>query len=189
MTAIIYIGLILYQKCFFQAVADQAAERAAKTWNSSFKDPGTGKIREENLRKDGLYRRILDIDKNMKCSRVVKLAEARLGKGNIVHGTGSKVEIDIEDYVIYRKITVHIKSMYELPLGSVLEVFGQSRFFSIEARSHTVVAEPAEFIRNTDFVLDIEGELESKFPALKNLGGKTRDVLKDIKDKIDEILK
>jgi len=102
-------------------------------------------------------------------------------------GSESKtVNVNLDDFIVYKKLTVTINDTYRLPIAKFLHVFGDGGVYSIKVNSEAVVSDPAEFIRDTDFLLDVESELEEKNPGLKNLGEKTREILDTIKNKAAE---
>jgi hypothetical protein len=57
------------------------------------------------------------------------------------------------------------------------------------AKALAAATEPAEFIRDCDYVIDIEKELEKQVPGLKQTGDSVREMIIGIKTKIDDLFK
>ena len=186
--ALIYIGLVLYQRAQIRSAADMAAEAGATVWSDAEADTGTGRVEMSDIGSGSLYWRLADTGRDEKLNRITRYAERTLEKGRLLHAASSKVSVDIRDYVIYKKLEVSVENTYELPLGSLVRIFGASGRFSIKVESESVIDDPVELIRNVDFAIDLEKELEDRFPELKNLREKTRDTLSGVKGKINEFL-
>ena len=188
---LIYMGLLLYQKAYIQAIADKTSERGAVLWNNAAKNMEIGAVKKNNLDKSGLYRDLgfLDSNKNIKLESIKKFAEQRLGRFNILGKTGSNdiniVKVELKDYFLYKKIVVTIRETYKIPIGSLLKIFGGGDRYTIEVKSEAIIDQPAELIRNSDFLIDIERELENENPGLKYLGEKSRGMVDGIKEKIN----
>lgn len=187
--AILYICILLYQKAIMQSLADKAAELGAAAWSSGSSDFETGRLRIDELGKVGLYWRIFDLQSENKKSRVWNFVESKLAVKNVFQGFDPEVDIELKDYILYKKLVVTIRRNYPIPLGKLLEVFGFQRYYTVSVRSEAVIKEPVEFIMNTDFILDTERELEAKYPELKDLGDKTRELISNIKGKINDFFK
>lgn len=186
--AVILAGLILYQRAVLQSVADKAARAGADTWESLSSDILTGKTPIGSLDDSGLYWRFFEADKGEKTARLKKYTEALLAKGNIIKPESSAVSADIKDFLIYKRLELTIENAYILPGGGVLRLFGSDGKIRLKVTSFAVVDDPAELIRNTDFILDIEKELENKYPGLKKLGDKTRDIFSKLKDNLEQFV-
>lgn len=186
--ALIYMGIVLYQQAQLRSAADMAAEAGAMVWSDAKADTGTGRVEMPDIGSGSLYWRLVDADREEKLKRITIYAENALRKGRLLNAATTKVSADIKDYVVYKKLEVAVENTYELPLGSLLRLFGASGRFSIKVKSESVIDEPVELIRNVDFAIDLEKELEDRFPELKNLREKTRDTLTGVKGKINEFL-
>ena len=58
----------------------------------------------------------------------------------------------------------------------------------ISARAVSTVSEPAELIRTTDFIIDLEKKLEARFPGLKKVGDQTRETMNDLKARLEQFV-
>jgi len=187
--AIIYIVLIMFQKAYMQAVADDAASRGAAAWNRSFNSLETLKVEKDSLGTRGLYWRIYDTEKASRQQAVEEYMNRKYERYGILREIGRQSKVELKDYVIYKKLAVSMESSFRVPISGLLDMFGIDSQYTIKVRSEAVVNEPVEFIRNTDFILDMERKLERRYPALKNLGDKTRGIMDQIKEKILELLR
>lgn len=186
--ASIYIGIVLYQQAQLRSAADMAAEAGAAVWADAKADTGTARRQMSDIGSGGLYWRLADTERDEKLGKITRFAERALEKGRLLKAESSKVSVDIKDYIVYKKLEVAVENTYKLPLGSFLRIFGASGRFSINVKSEAVIDDPVELIRNVDFAVDMEKELENRFPELKNLREKTRDTLSGVKGKIGEFL-
>lgn len=188
---VIYITVLLYQKTYIQSIADKTAERGALLWSNAAKNMDIGMITKANLNKAGLYRSlgVFDYYKERKINLIKSYAEKRIGNFNVLQRIepkdASRITIKLKDYIIYKKLEVTIKETYKIPIGKLLGLFGSSGNYIIEAKSETIINEPSELIRNSDFLIDIERELENENPGLKDLGEKSRGIVDNIKNKIN----
>lgn len=187
LAALIYMGLILYQRAQIQSVADMSAEAGAAAWRSPGADTGTGRTAGPGSENGGLYWRLADADRDEKLEKAARYAEKSLEKGRLLKPVNSNVEARIKDYLAYKKLELSVDNTYELPFGRLLRIFGASGDFRINVVSEAVIDDPVEFRRNVDFAADLEKELEDRFPGLKDMRGKTRDALTGVKGKINEL--
>lgn len=187
-TAVIYIGLLLYQRTSLQAAADKTAAEGAAAWTSGVGEIGTGKVSGSSFDKRKLYRRIYDSDAEMRLKRIENRAASLIDRGVLIQPTETAVKAEIKDYAVSRKLVVSITQSYRLPLGSFLRLFGGSGYLSINVRGASTLDEPVELIRNTDFILDLEKKLEEKNPTVRNLGEKARNAMNDIKSRLEKFL-
>ena len=86
------------------------------------------------------------------------------------------------DYIIYKKIRVTVEAEYKNPFAPVLRVFGLKDTITIRVHSEAVVNEPVEFIRTTDFALDVVKEIDNGV-----FKGKGSEVVTDVRKGIGNI--
>ncbi len=187
-SAVIYMGLLLYQRALIQSAAEIAAEAGASVWASGVNEIHTGKPEADGFGKAGLYRRIFDSGKESRLETVRKYAADAAVKNELLHPIESKVDVVLKDYAVCRKLEVRIDHHYSLPLGNFLKIFGGSGRIKMSVKAVSSIDEPVELIRNTDFILDLEKKLEESNPELKNMGEKTRSAMKEIKEKVEGFL-
>jgi len=187
--AVIYIVLIMYQKTYMQAIADDAASRGAAAWGKSFGSLETVKVEKESLGDRGLYWRIYDAEEASRQQAVAEYMDKKFGRYGMLREINRQSKVELKDNTVCKKLVVSMESSYRLPIGEFLDMFGIDDHYTIKVKSEAVVNEPVEFIRNVDFIIDMERKLERRYPALKNLGDKTREVFSKMKDKIFELLR
>jgi len=186
---IIYLAVLLYQLAYIQCIADRSAEQGALSWNSVERDLDSGKPIRNDLSKSGLYWRLVDRNKHNKETRLLNHLDMESEKFDIFSVRNRNSGVKSEDFVVYKKLIVQMDDAYALSAGRYLKQFGIGENYVIRTESEAVVLDPAEFIRNTDFILDMEIELEEKNPGVKRLGDKTREVIGDIRDKIESFFR
>jgi len=187
-SAVIYIGLLLYQRALVQSAADMAAEAGADIWALEAGEIGTGKPDAKSFEKNRLYRRIYDTDKGTKLKHIEEYAAKMASRGELLHPAETVAEVVIKDYIVCRKLEVRLTKQYSLPLGNFMKLFGGSGMIEISVKAASSIDEPVELMRSTDFILDMERKLENKYPDIKNLGEKTRNAMSSLKDKLNGFL-
>ena len=186
--AVIYMGLLLYQRALVQSAAEMAAEAGAASWASGVSEIVTGKPTSDSFGKIGLYRRLFDSDKETRLESIKSYAMSMASRNELLHPIESSVEAVVKDYAVCRRLEVRIVKYYSLPLGSFLRIFGGSGTFEMSVKATSSIDEPVELIRTTDFILDLEKKLENNNPDIKNLGEKTRNAMNEIKGKLEKFI-
>ncbi len=186
--AVIYTGLLLYQRTIIQSAAESAAADGAAAWSSGMGRIGTGKVSGNSFDKIKLYRRIYDRDKEQRLEIIRSHAEALAVRGELLKPVETVIQAQITDYAVCRKLEVTITKSYILPLGGFLKIFGGSKEIVISVKASSMLDEPVELIRNTDFVLDLERQLEENNPDIKNMGDKTRNAMNNLKTRLEKFL-
>lgn len=184
----IYIGLLLYQRALLQSAADMACEAGAAAWSSGKKELGAGKPSKTDFEQYSLYRRLFDCEKEDRLLLVKEYALSKASRNELVRPGAIDAEATFKNYAVYSKLEVKISSCYNLPLGNFLKLFGGSGMYRINVKAVSVVDEPEELIRTTDFIIDLEKKLEEKFPEIKDLGEKSRNAMNDIKQRLEKFM-
>jgi Flp pilus assembly protein TadG len=182
--AVIFLCCLYYQRALLQSAADSVAHAGAASWFNPASDIATGKTEINNLEETGLYWRIIEEKRDVKLNRIKTYSERILNKKAIFEPYYSNTKVEIKDYIIYKRLHVCIENSYKLPGTSLFKIFGVGRYIKINVSAYANINDPSEFIRDTDLLLDIEKEMENKYPGLKQAGEKTREVLSRIKDNI-----
>lgn len=180
----LYIMLIIFQTCIMQTTANGIAEKAAVVYynqKASFANGQTSKADIESL---SLYRRWVD---NVELESGNFKAEALklLQKKSVLKSKESTLDILNTGNIISRKITVVIESTYQNPLGTLTSLWGLDPEIGLRVQAVAAIDDPAEFIRNTDFVL----ETASKVPVLQDFEGKWQEIVNRIIDYINKLTK
>ena len=184
LAAVIYMGLLLYQRSLVQSAAEMAANQGAAAWASGTGEIATSRPTDPETKKIKLYRRIYDSDKEQRLKRIEEYALALSSRNEIVPASGAAAEAKIIDIAVSRKLEVRVERYYKMPLGRFVKLFGGSDTITISVKAVSVINEPAEFFRTADLVIDIEKKLEEKFPELKKIGEKTRETLNEMKNRL-----
>lgn len=186
MFALILISEFLYQKSCIQAIADRTVQRGAEIWNSPSKDMVFGQITLDNMDDADLYWRIWEMSdsKKKKESKIEGYAGYLLKESAVL---GKPVDLKItavvvEDYIVYKKIRVNVEAKYKNPFLSLLKVFGIGNTITIKTHSDAIINEPVEFIRTTDFVVDVVEEVDNKV-----FEGKGGEMVKDVREGISNV--
>lgn len=186
--AVIYIGLLLYQRSLVQSAAEMAAEAGASAWASGTEAIRTSRPTDPGSDDFRLYRRIFDSDKEERLRKIEEYAVALSTRNEIVPSSGTAAEAAVLDYAVYRKLEVTVTKHYKMPLGKLVKLFGGSDSVAISVKAVSTINDPAELIRTADLVIDIEKKLEDRFPELKKIGDKTRETLNEIKDRLGDFV-
>ncbi|MFZ5988444.1 MAG: TadE/TadG family type IV pilus assembly protein [Bacillota bacterium] len=157
----VYMLMLMYQKAYIQSVANQSAENGAAMWNSPYKDIFMQQILKKNMKNTLPYWRIFDGNKADKLDKVEEYAKYYVEKYSIVgFKRESEAFADLNDKIIYKKLVVVITHKYYLPGGNLLRQVGLNPEQTFVVKSEAVINEPSEFIRNTDFVVDVVREID-----------------------------
>lgn len=182
---IICICMLLYQKVYVQSVADLAIKAGAAAWNNSEKNMTLGRVSKKSLKEGGLYWRLFDAKSSGKKKILKQYIQNRLNAFNLFKPVNS-INIEVKDGIFYKKLMISIKNTYDIPFGSLVRIFGINEKYTFEVKSEAVINEPIEFIRNTDFVLDIEKEFETKYPEYGEAVKRIRSMMSSLQEKISE---
>jgi len=175
--AVMYIALLLYSHAYMQGTANWTVERGAAMWNNKNKHFETGKIEVHELNANGLYWRLADNSANEKIESIISYTKNKYKISNLLTGSNRQIKVDFKDYVIYRKLVTDTQAEYTLPLGNILEIFGMSKNYTIKAQAQASIDDPAEFVRNIDFILYLKKQIEDAYPEIGNISEKTRGVV------------
>lgn len=186
--AVIYMSVLWFHYAFIKSTANTAAERGAVSWNFKERHVGTGKVYKDFFKKRNLYWRFGDRDKEAKLQKIKEYINRELDRYHLLTPLDVKVGVVIKEYIIYKKLVVTIENSYRVPAAGLLKVFGFSDTYVIRVQSEALIDDPTEFIRNTDFVIDVERELENKCPEFKDVAEKARDVLSKTKEKVNDFI-
>jgi hypothetical protein len=185
---LVYMAVLWVHHSNLTSLSHRAAEFCAAAWNSIGKDIDTGRVEKSSLGKDNLYRRLWDPEKQNRINKAKEYIMQNAGNYRIIKPVDVKADVRVKDYIIYKTIEVSIENAYKIPASGFFKIFGINEHYVIHARSESIIKDTEEFIRNTDFIIDIERELEARNLELKKLGDRARQTLEDIKRKAGELL-
>jgi uncharacterized protein (UPF0333 family) len=180
---LLYILLLMFQSCILQVTANHTAERAASLYYNSGAQLETGGISTEDISKLGMYRR-WRTDLGQK-SALQQEAERRLQENSILKSSLISVDMEERSTPLARSIRVQLRAAYPNPLGSFLRLWGLGDKIELTAEAKATVKDPAEFIRNTDFIIETAAEV----PVLKEFSGQWQQIVHKIMEYINRITK
>jgi flagellar basal body-associated protein FliL len=186
--AVVYIGLLLCQKASVQSAAEMSAEAGAAAWVSGVGEIGTNMIAPDDFEKIKLYRRIFDSDSKTRLESIEAYAIYLSSQNELIRPKDTEADAVIKNHVLSRRIEVTVRKHYSIPLGNLLKIFGASGELTITSVASASIDDPAEFIKNTDYILDVEKEIENKNPELKNFADQIKNALNLMKNKLDMFL-
>lgn len=166
--ALIYMGIVMYQRVYLQSLADFIAERTAATWSSANKDIITG---QRTAVGDSLYTDLYDHEKGKKSEKLKEFCKAYIDKYSILKSVGiNEVEPKVENFIFYKKVTVIINAKYKM-LGKGLFSYAgmNSDEMPLSVKAEAIVSDQVEFIRNIDFIGDMVSRLADKNGTVKNI--------------------
>ncbi|TYQ16129.1 UNVERIFIED_CONTAM: TadE-like protein [Acetivibrio alkalicellulosi] len=181
--ALIYMCMLLYQKSHMQSVANYIAANGAAMWENGDKDlvMQLATIEQKNTTKP--YWRIFDIEKRKKENKVNYYGNYYLKNNRLLAPTKEpEIKAELHNQIIYKKLIITINCSYNIPMSGFLKVLGLKSEYVVEVKGESVINEPAEFIRNIDYLAEIgenvAGSIDSK------TGGK----INSIKDEVESTL-
>jgi hypothetical protein len=186
-TIVIYLGLILCQRCSIQSDADHLSEAGSAGWRYSASEIQTGKLHLSDFGKDGLYWRIFDTNKEHKIKKVTDAAKDTSDPEVLKKGFEGSFSAVLTDFIAIKRLNVQIEQEFMVPMPGFFKIFGLGNKLKISAKSVSTVNDPVELIRSTDFAIDLKHELEQKYPSIGNISEKAENVLKQVKDKISDM--
>lgn len=175
----VYSFCLLYQKISLGLVADSIVESAAFTYNHSTKD----------IAVYGLYK-LQDSKGNMLfVDSIKKQLELSLRRKDIQKPYSRKIEVLLEDYLIFRKVKVKVYEDYALPWKSFNGIPGLKGKLSFLSETSAILNNSPDFIRNVDFAVDTEKMLEEKFKGFRDIMEELRNKAGGINESIEKYFK
>lgn len=183
---ILFLGMVLYQHVNLQSIAVQASERGSVIYSSRVKDMSAGvKTLDDFLVRDP-YRNVPFMDGGNKAgySAIINTyIDGQMGRRDIIEGSGqnSGDYVEVEDYLIEKRIKVHIHSNYEMPIVSIPAMFGQEGPFEVDTTVVSAVTDSPDFVRNVDLAADVIRQT-SVFDSVQSGYNKIQDCIEDVKE-------
>lgn len=181
---VLYITLIIFQICAMQLIANNVSERAAAVCTNSYSDFETGKVAKSDLEKLRLYRR-LGLSDSFDEDKLKAVSINMLHKAGILTIKDASIDIKHQNTILSQRVIVEISASYSNPLGGLSGIWGLGRRLQLRVKSQAVVDDPAEFIRNSDFIL----ETASSIPILSEFEGKWNEIITKIVEYVDSLNK
>lgn len=190
---VMFIGIFLYQQTLLQSLANRAVERGATTWDNPYKDIETGRVKLKDISNGGLYWRQVDFYKNDKEENLNKYINERMNNYSILKGIYQVTDVYIENCIAYKKLIVKVEASYE---NSAWKIFrfvqgssgeGNDEDFKVKVKTEAIINEPVEFIRNTDFIINLVEDLEEENPGVGSLVGGMREFMNKTKEALTKL--
>ena len=159
--ATLYIIMLLYQYVYLQTLANKVAYFAAAEYNLL----SLQLLREESSSSPevggGLYWQLgISDDTKGKETIIEKYVKEKLDRPQLLRSQAQRVETSVLNYVLYKKLSVTIINEYQLPVFYVNNLLGLNNSFSIIAEGEAVIKDNAEFLRNTDYIIELMDSFE-----------------------------
>ena len=159
--AVISAFLLLYQNAVMYYVATQAAQEGAVMWTDTAHDLEGNVSGTDN---QGLYYRLgeaIGNDRtNEKTKKIKSWAEKKLKEmtpGTLIGSGAEHVEVTYSGYFVTKILSVKITKEIDIPFEEIARYFGADLDMSVTAKAS--IAEPAEFVRNVDYGIELGKEL------------------------------
>jgi len=193
---LIYVSIFLYEKAYVKSLADRAAERGAAIWKNPESDMYISLVKLEHFKDNDPYWKLYDSKEKLKKKKIESYIGNSLNKYSILQSrdkdapmntTDIEYNVEVKNYIVYKKLSVTVKKNFKLPIGNMLSIFGIENTVVIQAKSEALINDPADFIRNTDFAIDMGKRIDG---LTGNNIGKIRDkansFLENIKNKFSK---
>ena len=183
---ILFVGMVMYQNVNLQSIAVQASERGSVVYSSRVADMTTGvKTLDDFLIRDP-YRNVPFMDGGSKedYAAIIKTyINGRMGRRDIIRGEvkNSGDYVEVEDYLIEKRIKVNIRSDYQMPVNSIAEMFGRKGPFTVDTTAVSAVIDSPDFVRNVDLAMDVIRQTDV-FDGAQNGYQKIKDALTSVTD-------
>lgn len=150
--AVFYSFTLMYQNVVIMYAASYGAQQGAMAWENTGIDID-GKSREYN---EALYDRILEIGggghMSEKKNNIEQCVREKLKMG-IFNVNKINVKVDVNNNILQRKITVEVSQDVPILLSGIVKYFGGDTMM-LHAKTSAVIDDPAEYIRNLDYVME-----------------------------------
>jgi len=190
--ALIYISVFLYEQAYVKSLADRAAERGTAIWKNPKSDMYLSLVKLKDFEDNDPYWRLGDTNETKKEKKIEEYIRKNLGDYSILqtsdkkgpmNTTDIKFSAKLKNYIVYKKLVVTVKKKFKNPIGDLLSIFGMDTTVVISAESEALVNEPAEFIRSTDFTIDMGKRIDA---ATGNNLEKIMDKVNSFRDRLSK---
>jgi hypothetical protein len=180
---VIYIMLIIFQTSLMQITANSIAERATATYYNNRASFISGRTSKENIASLDLYRRWSSNSSYQQYDFETDALNT-LQRKSILKGSSS-YDIERSGNIISQRITIRLNCTYENPFGALTTPWGLKNKISLRVRAEAAIDDPAEFIRNSDFIM----ETASTIPIISDFEAKWQDIINKIVDYVNKLTK
>jgi len=169
---IIYFTYLLYLKATIQSMADVSVRRGIKVWDNINKDLSTG--RNPKINSD-LYWNIFDVNKDQKEDKLNTWLSSNFKSNILLYKPDIDVNVCMSNYLLYKQLNSEIIVYCKTPIDT-----GEKEYIQVKGNSKAILNHPPDFIRNTDFIVDLEMELEHKYKSFEEFMNRIRKIMDEI---------
>jgi len=156
---VIFIPFELYRKTSIQAILDLGTLRGASAWDDENKDINSGEINNSMGNYDDLYWRLHDRNEDIKKQKLKNWLLSISFKNfqnpdifNKININQEMIIVELEKHFLFKKVSIETNTSDR----------------RLDVTSKAFVTEPAEFIRNVDFLFDVAAEIKKYNPQITN---------------------
>lgn len=180
---LIYLGMLYYQQSLLQSVVSENVQNLALLWgyNLQHAEMRSGIEDRDTYLNEELYWQIFSNPDERKKKAVETVKNDYLAKSIIKPSGNIDVQIEYTNLLVHKKVGIRARTSYPMPFKGFFKLVGFPEGVIIDVYSETIINDPAEFIQNVDYLLQLYEEtgakdwVEDKFKPLAN-------TLKEIKD-------
>ena len=177
-----YLTVVIYERAAVQTAANGAAISASICWSNGGVDPagilstpdGTEAYKAYP---DELYWRIFDGKRTTKEGNASTEAMNLFQRGGLNGFTDALAFTQFHGGIFTKSVHIGVESDVFLREERVPAGFGVHSHFKTALGTQSVIPDIPEFQRNVDFVVDIEQQLEERYPELKEAMDKYRSLI------------
>ncbi|HHV96511.1 MAG TPA: pilus assembly protein [Clostridiaceae bacterium] len=174
---IFYVTYLLYIKTVIQSVVDLSVRRGIKVWDNLYKEVSTGKIQKIN---SDLYWDIFDINREKKEDRLKTWLKSVFDKQKLLHDIDMDINVWLRNCLLYKQLNSEVIAYYKTPISSSVK-----EYLEISGNSKAILNHPPDFIRNIDFIVELEIALEQKYKSFGEFMDRIRRVMEEITQQIE----
>lgn len=168
-TAMLYVGMVLYQQTLVSVMANQTAANIAQVYGNNLKDPFTGYVDSDRVYQSITYSNMkTDAYMDVVEQKANVFAKYRLRSSRILATGNTSVEIDIvkkPNELLKSQIVVTIRDSYDVPL---VGMFGTNGLVEFGSTGKADCVDVIEYINGVEAVGDPEHSNVSVLPDAKN---------------------
>ena len=182
--ATLYILILLYQFAYLQTLANKVAYFAAAEYDKLslqiLEERGTSAKGVSSL----YWQLGIFDDTKGKEAIIESYVMEKLYRPQLLKPQTQKVESSVYNYILYKKLRVRIINDYQLPVLYVNNLLRIKNSFSIVAEGEAVIKDNAEFLRNTDYII----ELMDSFEVTSKIKDSYKKTLESWRKSVSEVL-
>lgn len=170
----LYIGIYIYETALLKDKAEITAVQAAKSISFAGYDELTGE--KDSISDELLPGQVNSAYEDNKPYRYIVKGEVSgqfsknasdYASGLIISSDSVECDIEIKRHLLNREVNVTIRKNISMP--QLFSILGMNSQYGIHVSASALTADPAEFIRNTDFTVNTVTYLTERFHVTEKL--------------------